>query len=282
MWRGLLLVAICVAVGAQSEDDVFPVLQDTSPRVQNARNLLRNSRLSWFIRDWTPDQVEALQILWTAFITRDLKVKHQQWHGENSIGGIDGPGSGTVLIGFHGAIIQDLERFVFPGFRVPVWFPQEPIPPQLFIDPRYAVFGPRNTSFPNYQLPPFFTINGENGLSTADFRTPDDFGRAQGLFIHNSPHSMIGGPMLKSQISLSDPAFGLWHSFMLLQYLHWQLSTNGVVFARMFPNHPLLRPLSKDTFQSRLAFASEGVCSYSPEPVCQMLNQQQQRVKPLV
>ncbi len=271
----------------------FPQSPGNGPEVQAARQLLLSTPSYPQISDihqMTDAQLRAVQVMHTNWITQDLIDKHRAWHTRNSIGGLDGPGSGTILIGMHGAMIAAFENYVGPGWQLPPWDPSTPIPSQLVIDARFASLGQRVTSDPKWREPAMFNPGsasqfgpGNMPSSIAEVKSPDDLGRWFGLQNHNGAHAAVGGPMIDSSISPIDPSFWLWHKRIHTEYLAWLQTPNGQSWKASHASHALFTQTTNGAiFCAKESYASDTYCGLTgQEPACQNLAYYQNLVHPL-
>jgi hypothetical protein len=267
---------------------LFPDMSGSGPDVQSARLVLLQSRSYpdvQHVNDMTDEQLKALHTMDNNYVTKYIKTAHMKWHIANSIGGLGGLGTGSIFIGMHMIMMRLFEEWVNFGcnthWRRPGWLPDQPIPAQLFIDPKFAAVGPRSTNNPKYQEPEMFTgVDPYSGLSILQCLDPDCVGRIMGLSEHVSPHFLIGGIMNTSVASVADwSAFANWHSEVQHQYETWVNSPNGVNWKEEYPNHALLRSNNINDFSNVIPFLNDGKCLIgSIVPICLYLEQRQKVV----
>jgi hypothetical protein len=264
---------------------MFPDVSGSGLDVQAARLVLLRSKSYpdvQHVNDMTDNTLRALHIMDNNYVTKPIKTAHMKWHVKNSIGGLEGPGSGSIFIGMHMIMMRLFEEWVNLGYnthwRRPGWLPNQPIPTQLFIDPKFAAGGPRATNNPSFKEPEMFTgVDSYSGLSILQCLDPDCVGRIMGLSEHASPHFEIGGMMNTSVFSVGDfSAFANWHSEVQHQYENWLHSPNGVNWANEYPNHALLTSKNIDDFANSTRFLNDGKCVIgSMLPICVYLEQRQ-------
>lgn len=282
-WIILSFIITHAQFRVEPDDSMLPSVSEESIQTNLDRATLRQMGYKPTIWNMSSIERSAMHRMFVGFLTTDLIVSHRDWHTRNSIGGLNGTGSGTLLGGKHHQILESLRRYIGSSwFRYPLWLPWTPLPPENDLDPKFAQFGPRTTSDPKLDVPPLFTT-GENGVTFLDFEDPDDLWRWIGLTIHNSIHAAFGNPMVNSARSPFDiDAFIMWHWFLQLIEEVWKMSPNGQEWVRLHPDHPLLHPMESSFENLDMYRQTEGACPSKPfAPVCQLLQARQNLVHPL-
>ncbi len=268
----------------------FPLKSGSGLEVQAARQLLLSTPCYpeiLYVNNMTNAQLKALHIMDNNYVTQHLMIEHAKWHSnpKNSIGGNKGFGTGIPFCGMHAMMMKNYERWVNAGssknWRRPGWNPRDPIPDQLFIDPKFAPLGARKTNDPKYEEPiMLYETDPYTGLSANDFLSPEDWCRYVGLSLHNSPHFLISGPMNNSAISPTDwSAFANWHIEIQHAFERYLQSFYGSKWAREHPTHLLLTSNNINDFANSDKFMNDGICTIgNPLQICRYLQQRQEFV----
>jgi hypothetical protein len=95
-----------------TDDDLlfmFPDVSGSGPDVQAARLVLLQSKSYpdiQHVNDMTDEPLKALHVMDNNYVTKAIKTLHMKWHVRNSIGGLEGPGSGSIFIGMLGIVLE--------------------------------------------------------------------------------------------------------------------------------------------------------------------------------
>lgn len=288
LMRGLIFVLGLALVLAQQQCNTLPNDWISKVQIHNQiHNLQRDRELllsnpRTHIDDMTSEEKMALSHMITSHFTERMRVEHNLFHGpKHSIGGINGPGEGEYLLGFHDGMCKKLCRWIGSSWQFPIFDPTHPVSPEFNLPFEFQQMGPEVIDT-DIHIPPIWnTTHNTDAITILNFTHPDDLGRFMGCTLHNLYHAESGCPMMASEVSWISRRFWLWHcGFLSKLFLQWKQSFRGKQWTQKNPTHPLSTQRKlRSIYSGHSLWYNAGDCVQTPDtPWCQQLLEAQRLV----
>lgn len=239
---GLLVAALAVASSAKAsaataEMDIVDEYLSQFDKVATYEDTQASMVQDRCHRTGGPEQGATLPQGGGTAATNGLMFQHVEWHGERgrfmepAFTWSDSDSYGQDFIEFHAALISTFEDWrVLHGYGpLEPWDPMTPIP-EAFDYPVGPPCEARINEDPRIALPTFLTVKGGNETSPfweyqslCEFPDANRLGKTmEASQYHAAVHNTVGGDMEAAGLTLRDPVFWAWHSFLEGVHTEWQ------------------------------------------------------------